>query len=83
MHTAEIRIAGDDDFAERLNDMRVWLDDHRFEPSTFTYFDLDPGMRIQVAFKIGGEAEAFARRFGGSVTRPADDHGPAGLVFGE
>jgi hypothetical protein len=28
------------DLAERLTDMRVWLDQHRYEPSTFTYFFL-------------------------------------------
>jgi len=67
MHTAEVRIAADDDFGARLTDMRLWLDEHRFEPSTFTYFDLNPGMNIEVSFKIGDEAEAFAQRFGGSL----------------
>jgi hypothetical protein len=66
MHTAEVRIAADDDFGGRLKDMRLWLDDHHFEPSTFTYFYLNPGMKIQVSFKISDEAEAFAKRFEGS-----------------
>jgi hypothetical protein len=47
--------------------MRVWLDRHRYEPSTFTYFFLDPGMKIRVTFNIDREAEAFARKFGGSL----------------
>jgi hypothetical protein len=67
MHTAEVRIAADDDFGARLKDMRLWLDEHRFEPSTFTYFYLNPGMNIQVSFKIGDEAQAFAQQFGGSL----------------
>ena len=67
MHIAEVRIASDDDFGAVLAEMRLWLDGHRFEPSTFTYFDLNPGMNIEVSFKIGDEAEAFARRFGGSL----------------
>jgi hypothetical protein len=53
--------------------MRLWLDEHQFEPSTFTYFDLNPGMSIQVSFKVSGEAEAFARRFGGSLKHRASD----------
>jgi hypothetical protein len=67
VQTAEVRIAEDDDFGRRLMDMRLWLDGHRFEPSTFTFFYLDPGKMIRVCFNADGEAEAFARRFGGSV----------------
>jgi hypothetical protein len=67
MHIAELRTAGDDDFGILLKLMRLWLDEHQFEPSTFTYFDLNPGMRIRVSFKVREEAEAFARRFGGSL----------------
>jgi hypothetical protein len=67
MHIAEVRVSGADDFGALLKEMRLWLDQHRFEPSTFTYFDLDPGMSIHVAFKVGREAAAFARRFGGSL----------------
>ncbi|HXC91859.1 MAG TPA: hypothetical protein VNV18_16985 [Stellaceae bacterium] len=65
MQTAEVRIVDDDDFGERLKDMRLWLDGQEFEPSTFTYFYLDPGMMIRVSFESDGEAEAFAREFGG------------------
>lgn len=65
MRTAEVRISDDEDLVERLKDMRVWLDGHRFEPSTFTYFYLEPGMMIRVAFDIDEEARAFADRFGG------------------
>jgi hypothetical protein len=71
MHIAEVRIAVDDDFGAILKDMRLWLDRCRFEPSTFTYVDLHPGMNIQVSFRVGEEAEAFARRFGGSLWRHA------------
>jgi len=65
MHIAEVRIAADDDFGAILKDMRLWLDGRRFEPSTFTYHDLNPGMIIHVSFKVGNEARAFAGRFGG------------------
>jgi hypothetical protein len=44
----EVRILDGNDLVERLTDMRVWLDEHRYEPSTFTYFFLHPGMKIRV-----------------------------------
>ena len=74
-----VRIAGvcipDDNLVERLTDIRVWLDEHHYQPSTFTYFFLHPGMMIKVLFKIDDEAEAFAKKFGGSLlnTRWAAD----------
>jgi hypothetical protein len=52
---------------ERLTDLRVWLDEHRYQPSTFTYFFLHPGMMIRVPFKIDDEAKAIAQEFGGSL----------------
>ena len=67
MHIVEVRTTGDDDFGTLLKEMRLWLDEHRFEASTFAYFDLNPGMRIQVSFRVGEQAEAFVRRFSGSL----------------
>ena len=66
MRTAEVCIP-DDNLVERLTDIRVWLDEHRYQPSTFTYFFLHPRMMIRVLFKIDDEAEAFAQKFGGSL----------------
>jgi hypothetical protein len=63
--TAEVRIPEEEDFGGRLTAMRRWLDEHRFEPSTFTYFYLDPGMMIRVSFSVADEAGAFAEEFGG------------------
>ena len=65
MRTTEVPLLDENDLAGRLTDMRVWLDEHRYEPSTFTYFFLDPGMKIRVAFKLAEEAEAFAQEFRG------------------
>lgn len=65
MRTVEVRIADDDDLVGQLKDMRIWLDGHHFEPSTFTYFYLDPGMMIRVSFDIHDEAAAFADQFDG------------------
>jgi hypothetical protein len=62
-----VRLFNENDLGGRLTDMRVWLDQRRYEPATFTYFFLDPGMKIRVTFQIDREAEAFAREFGGSL----------------
>lgn len=75
MQTAEVRIS-DDDFGGRLKDMRLWLDERRFEPSVFTYFYLDPGMMVRVLFDIDNEALAFAQEFGGSVIETGREVGP-------
>ena len=65
MRTTEVRLLDENDLARRLSDMRIWLDKHRYEPSTFTYFFRDPGVKIRVAFKLAEEAEAFAQEFRG------------------
>jgi len=45
--------------------MRVWLDQHRFEPSSFSCRDIDEGVLVSLEFKIANQAQAFAERFGG------------------
>ena len=67
MQMTEVHIPNDTDLFDRLTDMRLWLDTRRFEPSTFTYFFLDPGMKIRVAFRIDEEAEASAEKFRGTL----------------
>jgi hypothetical protein len=53
------------DLSRQMSAMRIWLDEHRFEPSTFSCRDADHGMLVSVEFKIPGEASAFAQRFDG------------------
>lgn len=67
MRVTEVRILNDNDLVKQLTDMRVWLDQHGYEPSTFTYSQLHQGMKIRVLFKVDNEAEAFAQKFGGSL----------------
>jgi hypothetical protein len=73
VRTTEVRILDDNDLYEKLMDMRVWLDEHRYEPSTFTYFFHCPGMAVQVSFKSDDQAEAFARKFDGTVLHSVAD----------
>ena len=65
VRVTEVRIPDGSDLVERLTDMRVWLDEHRYEPSTFTYFFLPSGMKIRVSFRVENEAKEFAERFDG------------------
>ena len=83
MRVTEVRIPDGDDLVERLTDMRVWLDEHRYEPSTFTYFFAPPGMKIRVSFRVEDQAKKFAERFDGSlldIPRAIDQH-PTGELY--
>jgi hypothetical protein len=48
--------------------MRVWLDEHRFEPSTFFCQDQSFGVLVSVEFRMAPEAKAFAQRFDGRMS---------------
>jgi hypothetical protein len=59
-----------------MAEMRMWLDERRFEPSVFSCRDLDAGVLVRVDFKVVGEAEAFAHRFRGRLeAEPAAEGG--------
>jgi hypothetical protein len=68
MSAVEIRI-DQSDLSRAMSAMRIWLDDHRFETSSFTCYDSDCGVLIALEFKAIDQAEAFARRFGGRANR--------------
>ena len=55
------------DICRKMSAMRIWLDEHRFEPSTFSCRDTDYGMLVSIEFKVPREAEAFAERFDGQA----------------
>jgi hypothetical protein len=80
LRMVEVRIAEHEDFGGRLTAMRLWLDDHRFEPSIFTYFYLDPGMLLRVSFSVDQEADAFAAEFGGLLVHRPGVADPLGAV---
>ena len=67
MRVTEVRISDGTDLGERLTDMRIWLDEHDCEPSTFTYFFVPPGMKIRVSFRVEDQAKKFAEKFNGSL----------------
>ena len=64
MSAVEIRLSSSD-LPREMGAMRVWLDQHRFEPSGFSCHDSDEGMLVSLEFKTASHAVAFAERFGG------------------
>jgi hypothetical protein len=58
------------DFAERIAAVRIWLDEHRFEPSRFKYSEDGDNLLIDVSFEVADKAAAFSARFNGGGTPP-------------
>ena len=67
MHTVEIRLT-QADLRDKMNAMRMWLDEQRFEPSTFASRANGSIMCISVSFRSANEARAFAAQFFGRVS---------------
>ena len=55
------------ELSRQMSAMRIWLDQHRFEPSTFYCHDTDDGTLVCVEFKEPREAAAFAEQFDGQA----------------
>jgi hypothetical protein len=66
MRTVEMDLRGGD-LSAAMAEMRMWLDEHRFEPSAFCCRRDGAGVLVRVDFKVSGEAEAFADRFSGRI----------------
>jgi hypothetical protein len=66
MHTVEIRLA-QADLRDKMNAMRMWLDERRFEPSTFASQVNGTMICVSVSFRSAEEAKAFAAQFSGRV----------------
>jgi hypothetical protein len=64
MHAVDIRLKRGE-LSRQMSEMRIWLDERRFEPSIFSCRDTDHGVLVSVEFKVSGEAEAFAAHFDG------------------
>jgi hypothetical protein len=60
------------ELSTRMGAMRIWLDEHRFEPSSFACRDSEYGVLVCLEFKIARQAEEFAERFGGREDEPLD-----------
>jgi len=53
----------------KMSEMRLWLDQHHFEPSAFSCHDESFGLLVSVQFRVAQEARAFAECFDGCTDR--------------
>ena len=81
MSAVELRLSASD-LSREMGAMRVWLDQHRFELSSFSCRGIDDRVLVSVEFKMACQAHAFADRFGGRADRPARELTPATLDAG-
>jgi hypothetical protein len=80
MHTATITLRGAD-FAQKMSEMRAWLDQQFFEPTRFTYKQDGEIIVISVDFQEAHHAEAFQSRFAGRQREMASSPRAAGDGF--
>jgi hypothetical protein len=52
---------GSRELSEKMSEIRLWLDEHRFEPSAFSCHDKSFGTHVFVEFRVTQEAKAFAQ----------------------
>ncbi len=74
MRTVEIDLRPSE-LSGAMAEMRMWLDERRFEPSSFCCREAEAGVLVRVDFKVPGEAEAFADRFSGRIDEAVADRG--------
>ena len=70
LYIVELTIA-DQNYTERMNEMRTWLDHHRVEPARFRFIVGDASVECRVHFAVESDAAAFAGAFGGEVSTVA------------
>jgi hypothetical protein len=69
MHGLEIRLSPGD-LSRQMAAMRMWLDEHRVDLSTFSCSYEGDGTLVRVEFRLAHQATAFAECFGGRASRP-------------
>ena len=76
MRTIEISLKPNE-LSATMADMRMWLDERRFEPSGFCCREDGVSVFVRVDFKVTAEAEAFANRFSRQAGGPPVTGNPA------
>ena len=76
MSTVEMSLQARD-LSAAMAEMRIWLDERRFEPASFSCREDSAGVVIRVDFAVTTEAEAFAGRFRGYIGGPPAGAGMA------
>jgi hypothetical protein len=64
MYAVEIHLPRKE-LSRQMSEMRIWLDQNRFESSTFSCRDTDFDVLVSVEFRAAAQAAAFAERFAG------------------
>jgi hypothetical protein len=64
MYAVEIHLPRGE-LSRQMSEMRIWLDQNRFESSTFSCRDADFDVLVSVEFRAARQAAAFAERFAG------------------
>jgi len=67
MFQVDIPIPDGVTLSDRMEEMRTWLNQRRFEPATFRYAFAPHGIVWQVDFPVEAEAAAFATAFEGKL----------------
>jgi hypothetical protein len=70
MHVVEIRLKPSE-LSKQMAAMRIWLDEHRINLSTFSCRHKEDGMLVRVEFRRAHQAAPFAARFGGRANGPS------------
>jgi hypothetical protein len=78
MKTIAIRVRARD-LSGEMGAMRKWLDEHRCEPSNFTFRRSGDIIAIYAVFGKDADGEAFNARFHGQTQRPEPDSVPEEL----
>ena len=78
MQIITIRVRARDLSAE-MAAMRKWLDEHRCEPSNFTFRRYEDIISIYAVFQKDADGKAFKARFHGQTQRPEPDAVPEEL----
>jgi hypothetical protein len=68
MLQVSVGIADRADLSTKMEAMRTWLDQRRFEPATFRCQYSHRGIVVLVTFIVDMEAAEFAQTFDGEVT---------------
>jgi hypothetical protein len=66
MSTVEMRLHPSE-LSGTMAEMRIWLDERRVEPSTFSCRGNGADVFVRVDFRVTEEAKAFADRFTGRI----------------
>jgi outer membrane lipoprotein-sorting protein len=64
MPAVMVRVAHGDDFGEAMKKIRVWLDHHKIDPSSFRTTVDGRGYLLSIDFRSEKLAEIFRKQFG-------------------